>query len=138
VTINDCPRRTCCGLITPSGREVTLLDASCLCQGRSKACHWSVVSFQTTPFLINEVDFTHVSFHEVVAMEAMWCRMNLQIFSLTLIILSIVQVSQKVQEALTERAASFGLILDDISLVRAYVNVVQEFNCVHSCAFRAC
>lgn len=28
------------------------------------------------------------------------------------------QVSQKVQEALTERAASFGLILDDISLVR--------------------
>jgi len=64
---------------------------------------------------------------EVVAMEAMWCRMNLQIFSLTLIILSIVQVSQKVQEALTERAASFGLILDDISLVRAYVNVVQEF-----------
>lgn len=57
---------------------------------------------------------------EVVAMEAMW-------FSLTLIILLIVQVSQKVQEALTERAASFGLILDDISLVRAYVNVVQEF-----------
>ena len=68
----------------------------------------------------------------------MWCRLNLQIFSLTLIILSIVQVSQKVQEALTERAASFGLILDDISLVRAYVNVVQEFSCVHSCAFRAC
>ena len=28
------------------------------------------------------------------------------------------QVSQKVQESLTERAASFGLILDDISLVR--------------------
>jgi len=110
-----------------------------LCQGRSKACHWSVVSFQTTPFLNNEVDFTHVIF-EVVAMEAMWCRMNLQIFSLTLIILSIVQVSQKVQEALTERAASFGLILDDISLVRAYmyVNAVQEFNCVHLCAFRAC
>ena len=28
------------------------------------------------------------------------------------------QVSQKVQESLTERAASFGLILDDISLVK--------------------
>ena len=32
----------------------------------------------------------------------------------------ILQVSQKVQEALTERAASFGLILDDISLVRIH------------------
>ena len=39
-------------------------------------------------------------------------------------ILSITQVSQKVQESLTERAASFGLILDDISLVRTYFSVV--------------
>lgn len=44
-------------------------------------------------------------------------------------ILSIMQVSQKVQESLTERAASFGLILDDISLVRTYFCVVQELNC---------
>ena len=37
------------------------------------------------------------------------------------------QVSQKVQESLTERAASFGLILDDISLVRfcLYVKIVK-------------
>ena len=44
--------------------------------------------------------------------------LNVQIFGVTLTVLSIVQVSQKVQESLTERAASFGLILDDISLVR--------------------
>lgn len=49
--------------------------------------------------------------------------------SITIHVLSIMQVSQKVQESLTERAASFGLILDDISLVRTYFYVVQELNC---------
>jgi len=53
-----------------------------------------------------------------VATEVMGYWLNVQIFGVTLTVLSIVQVSQKVQESLTERAASFGLILDDISLVR--------------------
>lgn len=67
---------------------------------------------------------------QVMAMEAMGYWLNLQIFSLTLIVLSIVQVSQKVQESLTERAASFGLILDDISLVRIIYLYIWIYNSV--------
>lgn len=67
---------------------------------------------------IEWISCIHVIFGSSGLTETMGYWLNLQIFSLTLIVFSIVQVSQKVQEALTERAASFGLVLDDISLVR--------------------
>ena len=72
-----------------------------------------------------ELGFCSSLIFEVVAWQTIGYWLKLPIFSLTQTVLSIVQVSQKVQEALTERAASFGLTLDDISLVRIYVYAVQ-------------
>ena len=39
------------------GELVTLLDALCFRHGMHEACHWSMVSFQTTPFLNTRMDF---------------------------------------------------------------------------------
>lgn len=122
------------------GELVTLLDASCFCQDRSKACHWSVVSFQATPFLGNGMDFMYtcefwssgLTNYGVLA-ETSDFHLNPKCTNLL-----IVQVSQKVQEALTERAASFGLILDDISLVRIYWLCCLRIPLCNFCAFRAC
>lgn len=70
------------------GELVTLLDASCFCQDRSKACHWSVVSFQATPFLGNGMDFMYTcEFWSSGLTETMGYLLKLQIFIWTLSVL---------------------------------------------------